>query len=328
MFIDQNEEFCRANFPGVEPYRYSLVHDHDYAQAVARVMQREQCELPGEPMDVDALPGSNDRRVVPSTSNDKPRKYLPKFNKEQPRSEQIEIESKQREREIKRLRPTMNEVCLGYTELRARVSFQCHGQFMNGAHRLGVNVGFKHRNEKSLKKLSVVLSSCFHKRLLEHLVKEKNYFSLICDGTTNRQIPYLVCLIQTLENGKPVVYFWGLLVITTGESGYNMVEDLKIRVSQDNDIVPGFEHYFKTYIIASVSDSASNMAGVRNSFYTHLSLYVGRKLALVKCGAHKLQRAILHAVDFPTDLPTVGVQDRDRKRYFKTFTSINNRFYT
>ena len=93
-------------------------------------------------------------------------------------------------------------------------------------------------------------------------------------------------------------------------------------------MVPGFEEYFKTYIIASVSDSASNMVGSRQSFYTYLSRYVGRDLALIKCGAHKLQRAILHAIDFPTDEPIPGVADKDRKRYFKSFAHINNKFYT
>ena len=140
------------------------------------------------------------------------------------RSEQLALEANQEALEKQRLQPTANEVSIGYTELATGVSFRSHREFMNLADRLGVNVGTKHRNEYSLSKLSTVLSPSFHKRLLQHLVRDKKYFSLICDGTTNRNIPYLVCLIQTLEDSRPIVYFWGLLVITTGESGYNMVE--------------------------------------------------------------------------------------------------------
>ena len=117
----------------------------------------------------------------------------------------------------------MNEVRIGYTEIYTGVSFCSHKDFMNLTDRLLVPIGTNHRNEDAISKLSIVLSASFHKRLPEYLVKEKKYFSLICDGTTNRKIPYLVCLIQTLEGFRPIVYFWGLLVITTGESGYNMV---------------------------------------------------------------------------------------------------------
>ena len=117
-------------------------------------------------------------------------------------------------------------------------------------------------------------------------------------------------------------------MLTTGEAGHSMVEDLKIRVGEDDKIVPGFENYFKSHIIASVSDSASNMVGIRNSFYAYLGRYVGRSLALVKCGAHKLHRAIIHAIEFPTDEPSPTVEERNRHRFFKSFLKINNKFYT
>ena len=424
VFVDQDQHFCKADFPGIEPYRYNQIHDHDYAAAVARVMRKPECERPTEYMEIEEpLPtrpgGSETPPAVP------PLQYIPDFDVQEfekcrdffsrphdlrwrgmyyswldvqqqagsciikcrickayfdagwrpdqkhkskmqkdgyfsankyenqkavnkhlrdavhteavhfysrlasarTRSEQLVIEALQLEREKERMDATKNEADIGYTEIHSDVSFRGHRNFRNLADRLKVKVGFKHRNDGSLSLLSVVFSSEFHKRLLNHLVNEKKYFSLICDGTTNRNIPYLVCLIQTLEDNKPI-YFWGLLVITTGETGHGMVEDLKIRVSEDDELVPGFEDYFKIYIIASVSDSASNMVGLRNSFYAYLSRYVGRNLALVKCGAHKLQRAILHAIDFPTDDPSPTVAEKDRQRYFKNFALINNKFYT
>lgn len=422
LFIDQNDAFCKANYPGVEPYRYAVIHDHDYSMAVARVMRRPECERPIEYMDIDepAAPSAPFNALVPPLPEAR-RKYLPEFDeaefakcrqhfskpddllkirfkawlevKHEPhrclifcrvcrtyfqsgwrpdrkhkhyiqtdgyfsknkyknqkkvndhlkdpihaeaayfftrlesastRFEQLLIEADQTTREKELLRPTMNVVGIGYMQFQARVSFRSNSIFMGGISYLGVDIGFKFRNPNFMYTLSSVLSSCFHKRLLEQLVREQKYFSLICDGTTNRNVPYLACLVQTLEDSKPIVYLWGLLVITTGESGYNMKEDVRIRVQEDDAIVPGFEEYFKTHIIASVSDSASNMAGSTNSFYTHLSEYAGRNLALVKCGAHKLQRAILHAIDFPTDEPSVRVKEKDRKRYFKSFAGINS----
>lgn len=124
------------------------------------------------------------------------------------RAEQLRIEESQKMIEKIRLRPSMNEVRLGYTEIRSEVPFSKHGTFMNSAEELGVNVGFKHRNEKSLTLLAVTISQCFYKNLLEHLVEQK-----ICDGTTNKNIPYLVGLIQTLEDGRPIVYFWGIFCL-------------------------------------------------------------------------------------------------------------------
>lgn len=427
LFIDQNEAFCAADFPGIEPYRYNAIHDHDYSLAVARVMRKSDCESrPVANMDIDVVPEIQRTVDIPTSNEEPKKKYIPEFDLQEfkkcekyftkplelqnrgmyslwlqvehlpekcwitcrfcrtyfeagwrpdqkhksniqkngffskskavnqktvrdhvknpvhveaayfymrlesaeTRSEQLAIEADQDRRERKRLGPTKSETNIGYTQIQAGGTFRSHGDYMDLAHRLGVDVGEKHRNEDSLSLLSRVLSSSFHKRLLEHLVRENKYFSLICDGTTNRNIPYLVCLIQTLEDSNPIVYFWGLLVITTGESGFNMVEDVKIRVGEDEKIVPGFEQYFKTHIIASVSDSASNMVGLRNSFYAYLNVYVERKLALVKCGAHKLQRAIIHAIDFPTDDPSAGVAEKDRPRYFKSFAHINNKFYS
>ena len=416
--------FCSADYPGIEPYRYNVLHDHDYAQAIARVMQRSSCDGPEEYMEVETV-SSVETVVSTSPLNEKPKKYISDFDLNEfrkchdyftrpadlergmysswmqiehrsgkcivtckfwrtyfqagfrpdqkhktkiqkdgysskkksantkavishvkhsvhveaaffymrlesatTRSEQLGIEAMQELRDRQRLAPTVNETNIGYTQLQAGGTFRGHAHYMEVASRLGVDVGSKHRNGDSLSLLSKVISASFHRRVLEHLVRVQKYFSLICDGTTNRNVPYLVCLIQTLEDSKPIVHFWGLIVITVGESGFNMVEDVRIRLAEDDEIVPGFEQYFKSRIIASVSDSASNMVGSKNSFYFHLSRIVGRKLALVKCGAHKLQRAILHAIDFLTDDPSPLVIDKDRHRYFKTFAHINNKFYT
>lgn len=429
LFVDVNNPLCKADFPGVPPYRYAAVHDHDYAAAVARVMQStESCTKNDQYMEIDQNQEDFlDRHPRPMEMDDddgnEPRKYVPDFdlqsfqncqhhfsnpedllqrqytswmdfdsedcritcrvcrtyfqngwrpdkkhkfylqedgflsknkyiNKKMvkdhlidnihleaahflgsldsalSRKEQRNLEGLQVLAEKKRLQPTMNEVSLAYIELRARVSFRSHKLFMDGVSKLNVNVGFKHRSEDSLHLICTTLSESFHVKLLRFLVKSDTFFSLICDGTTNRSVLYLVCLIQTIEEKRPIVYFWGLIVITTGESGYNMVEDLKIRIIEDDEKVPGFQEFFKRRIIAVVSDSASNMVGISNSFYTHLMEYTGRDLALVKCGAHKLQRAIIHAIDFPTDSPSPSEPIRTRSRYFKSFAKINNQFYS
>ena len=96
----------------------------------------------------------------------------------------------------------------------------------------------------------------------------------------------------------------------------------------DSRTVPGFRECFKSKNVASVSDGASYMVGSRNSFYTHLQNYVGRDLVLVKCLPHRLQRAVLHAINFPTDVPSAKVQPKDRQRYFKNFSKINNLVHT
>ena len=56
LFVDQDEAFCRADFPGIEPNRYNAIHDHDYAAAVGRVMERPGCVRRVELKDVDPQP--------------------------------------------------------------------------------------------------------------------------------------------------------------------------------------------------------------------------------------------------------------------------------
>ena len=82
FFVDQNQGFCKANFPGVQPYRYSLVHDHDYAAAVARVMQSPDCVRPPHVMEIDHNEASLQRTAMTVPVQQQPKKYFTSFNEE------------------------------------------------------------------------------------------------------------------------------------------------------------------------------------------------------------------------------------------------------
>ena len=216
---------------------------------------------------------------------------------------------------------TMNVIQMAYIELTAGVSFRSHKKFMNGVNELGVNVGIHHRHEKAIADISDTLAKGFHYNLLKQLVTNNKPFTVIADGTTIDNVPYMAVMIQTLEDDRPIVYVYALLVLTNGEASESMVKDLKDRISQDDKVYPGFESFFKANCMVVASDQANNMIGRYNSFHTHLQRYLGHEIALVKCGAHKLSRILLHALNYVTDIST-------NDTYFANFADINNKFYS
>ena len=158
----------------------------------------------------------------------------------------------------------MNVIQLAYIELAAGVSFKSHKKFMNGVSELGVSVGIHHRHDKAMADISDVLAKGFHYNLLKHLVTSNQPFTVIADGTTMDNLPSMAVILQTLEDDRPIVYMYGLIVMTDGEVSESMVKDLKNRIKDDDKIYPGFESYFKQNCMVVASDHANNMIGRYN----------------------------------------------------------------
>ena len=248
-------------------------------------------------------------------------KFYREYETAETASERQNALDRQTELQKRVFKATMNVIQMAYVELTAGVSFRSHTKFINGVNELGVNVGIHHRHEKAIADIADVLAKGFHYNLLKQLVTNNKPFTVIADGTTIDNVPYLAVMLQTLEDDRPIVYVYALLVLTNGDVSESMVSDLKDRISQDDKVYPGFESFFKAKCMVVASDQANNMIGRYNSFHIHLQRYLGHEIALVKCGAHKLSRILLHALNYVTDPAT-------NDTYFANFADINNKFYS
>ena len=234
-------------------------------------------------------------------------------------------ERKVREAQKRLYRATMDAMKLAWAELRAEISFRSHPIFVEAVKDLGVDLGMHHSTYYALRHYARAYSVGFHKRLLKFLTEQDQPFSFMVDATTNRNVGFLVCLIQTLEHGRPVLYFWRMIRLTKSESGLHMMEDIERSLDDDDLLHPGFKSFFKSRLIAFISDRGSPMIGQYNGLIAKLRIFVGHSVQSVPCSAHVTETAIKHALNIPTSTP-VGKEKPDK--YFMKFGDLNNRFYT
>ena len=237
----------------------------------------------------------------------------------------IAAEAKVHSDQKQRYRRTLRAMKLAWAELQAETSFRSHPIFHETVTDLGVDLGTAHANYYSLRHYAKAFSEGFHNRLLKHLLKQQQPFSFMVDATTNRNTGFLVCLIQTLEAGQPVLYFWRLIRLTKTESGLDMMDDIRRAVDEDNLNHPGFKYYFQTNLITFISDRGSPMIGRHKGLIAQLILYVGHNVQSVPCSAHVTETAIKHALNVPTSTPR---KNEKPEKYFMKFGDLNNKFYT
>ena len=279
-------------------------------------------------------PSRNKAMILDHTSPDNPESYMlhqeaseyvTSLQQAKNRRDVEAAERKVRENQKKFYRSTMDAMKLAWAELRAEVSFRSHPIFFEAVKDLGVNLGDYHANHYALRRYARAYSLGFHKRLLKHLTEQNLPFSFMVDATTNRNVGFLVCLIQTLERDRPVLYFWRLIRLTRSESGLHMMQDIEKSIDTDDRINPGFKSFFKNNLIALISDRGSPMVGHRIGLIAQITNYVGHHVQSVPCSAHVTETAIKHALSIPTSTP-VGKEKPDK--YFMKFGDLNNRFYT
>ena len=104
-----------------------------------------------------------------------------------------------------------------------------------------------------------------------------------------------------------------------------MMEDIERAINEDEVLQPGFKSYFKTNLIAFISDSGSPMIGRNIGLIAQLTAFVGHDVQSVPCSAHVTETAITHLLSIPTSTP-VGKEKPDK--YFMKFGDLNNKFYT
>lgn len=213
---------------------------------------------------------------------------------------------------------TINMFKLVYTEAIINTPFYRHAELANLARDIGVKIGTHHANEKAAKTITQFISLEMHTILIKHLVAQDLPFSIIVDGNTDKHnIPYLIVYIHTLENNRPIAYFYRIIELNKGESSEAMFNALIECVKADTTETIDFFGFFKRRLIALISDGASNMVSPGVSLYARLKSFANEKLISIHCMAHRLDLAVQWAVE------------KDKSfSYFNKFNSILNSLYT
>ena len=139
-----------------------------------------------------------------------------------------------RDRETAELKATVDHFILTFASRKAGVSFAKHPVLVAASEMMGVNVGIHHYHATADQLKTATISAGMHSILLSFLIRENNEFSLIVDGATdNTNVPNLICYIQSLEDGYPMVNFYRLKELADGESAEAIYSSFKEKVEED-----------------------------------------------------------------------------------------------
>ena len=181
-----------------------------------------------------------------------------------------------------------------YAEVRMNVPFMYHPYLVELITLHGAKTGTHHHDKNGAIRMMNLMSSEMHQTLLKTL-KEKNYpCSLIVDTSTSIGLyHYLTVLIQTLENERPVVYFYRLIEAGADSTAGGLLTVLKNALEQEAiDIMP----YIMENLVGFGSDGASVNLGKKGGFVVKLENFINRKLYTVWCMPHRLELAIKAAI--------------------------------
>ena len=134
-----------------------------------------------------------------------------------------------------------------------------------------------------------------HEILLTNLVKYSDIpISTILDSSTdNSGRHYLIVLFQTLEEERPIVYFYRLIHLDMDESADGLCNSLITSIQNENlDLYS----YLKRNLIGFASDGASVMLGKHNGLIRKLEKNLNKKLFGIHCMAHRLAFSATKAV--------------------------------
>lgn len=144
-----------------------------------------------------------------------------------------------------------------YGAIRMNLPFGSFGRLVELQKANGVELGSFFANDKGASKLMGVIYERMREILIEYLKKNEKPLSLLIDTSTAGK-QFMSVLIQTLENDRPVVYFYDLIELNS-ETGLSMYSALYNKFQKDNLI-----DCFKNNLYAVSTDGASSMTGKKN----------------------------------------------------------------
>lgn len=199
------------------------------------------------------------------------------------------------------LQVTANMMKTIYAEVRMNIPFMYHPYMVELLKLHGAKVGYHHKDKRSAIRMIEVMSNEMHDMLLNALT-EKNYpCSLIVDTSTSIGLyHYLTVLIQTLENERPVVYFYRLIEVGKDSSAVGLMNAFADAVHTEKIDVT---RYFKHNLVGFGADGASVNMGSRGGFIKKLEEFVGnRAIYAVWCIPHRLELSVKHALTENPDM--------------------------
>jgi len=205
-------------------------------------------------------------------------------------------------------------------------SFEQHPTLMTLVEYYGITDIQHHRNVRSPAIFIKYVSNDMQETLVKHLESTELLvpMSIIVDTSTDRiGQDYLVVLVQSLENDKPVVYFFGIYImgVDVSSKGYKEV------------ILNAFKPHEKLYefmrqgkLVALTSDGASVFSGKKDGAVVQLSHELfGNKEQLYRthCLAHKLNLAARKMVSMIPELEVLETQIKSMANFVNNQNSKN-----
>lgn len=194
-------------------------------------------------------------------------------------------------------RSTARTITTVYAEIKMYIPFRSHETLVTFMEMQGLPISIHHRHQKTPPIIANLISSEFHQTLLSYILHRNRPISIIMDTSTDsRGNDFLVMLFQTLEQDKPVVYYYKLVRVkgdVTALGYLNLVRQA---------IEPNLWDYLKNNLVGLSTDGVSTFTGVNNGFGVLLSKemfgeHAPRQLFHVACLPHKLQLAARRVVD-------------------------------
>ena len=177
-----------------------------------------------------------------------------------------------------------------FTEVMLNIPLSNHKEIVNLMDICGAEMGYHHYEETSANRMKGVISNSMHQKMIKFLESTSTPISIILDGSTDKGLNhYLVVLIQAIEDHKPIVYFYRLILIGD-ETAAGLLESLIHAFEED-----GITEVMKARLFSFASDGANVMSGRLNGLGKILGDYVGRDLVKIHCMAHKIHLAIRRA---------------------------------
>lgn len=206
-------------------------------------------------------------------------------------------EKKKEAEENGKYQVTANMFKVSYASIRANIPFMSHNLIVNVVKSIGGNLGVHHYESTSAVRMAEVISKEMHETLRKSLISKKFPMSIILDGTTDMGLHhYLVVLIQTLEDNRPVMYFYKLIELVADESAEGQLNVLEREFKKDGD---DFFKYIKANMVGFGADGASVNSGRIAGLGKKLSNFISRPFPLfqVHCMPHRLELAVKHAIE-------------------------------
>ena len=179
------------------------------------------------------------------------------------------------------LKPTSNFFRTVYTMVRANIPFESIKHLVNLQEIHGVELGKLYQNIPGVHDMTLTISEVMKNKLFEFLKKNNNPLSLIIDAS-DAGYHYLSVMIQTIENNRPVVYFYELIKLTADESGKGLFNSLIEQLTKDNLL-----EFVQENLYGVASDGQSSMISPEVGLIKYLSDFAQQPIYKIHCLSHR-----------------------------------------